>query len=222
MRDGSIGGIVFSSQRRQNANEKAMKPLMNIIWLAGLFLISGCVRETESQSQTGSQTPDSIYLETGNKIAAATFDTLRNSLLAAVRDGGFDSAVAFCNLDAYSLTNTYGDSVVVRRTSSRVRNLENAPSDLELVVLNEFQSVFENNGQLSPRVVRSDTTSSVHFFKPIITQAFCLNCHGEPGKDIKSVTLARLSQLFPEDRAVNYKEGELRGVWHLVFDHSKK
>ncbi len=46
----------------------------------------------------------------------------------------------------------------------------------------------------------------------------CLNCHGTAGVQVKENTLAKIHQLYPEDRAMNFKEGDLRGVWHIIFN----
>ena len=72
------------------------------------------------------------------------------------------------------------------------------------------------------KVIRPGSSDEIHFFKPILLQAMCLNCHGSPGQDIQSPTLARIQQLYPDDRAVNFKEGDLRGVWHIIFKSPKK
>jgi hypothetical protein len=50
----------------------------------------------------------------------------------------------------------------------------------------------------------------------------CLNCHGTPGKHIQDATLTKIQQLYPEDRAVNFKEGDLRGLWHIIFNVQKE
>jgi hypothetical protein len=49
-----------------------------------------------------------------------------------------------------------------------------------------------------------------------------MNCHGTPGKHIQDATLTRIQQLYPEDRAVNFKEGDLRGLWHIIFNVQKE
>jgi cytochrome c553 len=45
----------------------------------------------------------------------------------------------------------------------------------------------------------------------------CLNCHGAPGKEIAAATVSKIQELYPDDSAVDFKEGDLRGVWHIVF-----
>ena len=68
------------------------------------------------------------------------------------------------------------------------------------------------------KIVRSKSAKEIHFFKPILLQPLCLNCHGTPGKQIQNSTLAKIQVLYPSDQAFDYKEGDLRGVWHIVFN----
>ena len=79
-----------------------------------------------------------------------------------------------------------------------------------------------SSGVPTVKVFRPSSSDEIHFFKPILLQAMCLNCHGSPGEHIQAPTLARIQQLYPNDRAVNFKEGDLRGVWHIIFKSPKK
>jgi hypothetical protein len=48
----------------------------------------------------------------------------------------------------------------------------------------------------------------------------CLNCHGEPDKDIKPENLALIRRLYPQDQATGFQLGELRGAWRIDFPAS--
>lgn len=52
-------------------------------------------------------------------------------------------------------------------------------------------------------------------------QGLCLSCHGEKYTEIKADVLEVIQQKYPGDLAFNYKEGDLRGVWHLVYKAKK-
>jgi cytochrome c len=41
----------------------------------------------------------------------------------------------------------------------------------------------------------------------------CLNCHGEPGKQINEATFNAIKAKYPKDKAMGYKEGDFRGLW---------
>jgi Protein of unknown function (DUF3365) len=194
------------------------KVIVVLAILASMFIAISCSRNTpEAKTVRGEPIPDSVYTKKGNAIVALTFDTLRNSLLNAISTHGMDGAITFCNENAYSLTTTYSDSVVVRRTALRYRNPDNIPDSLEQSILDEINTNLLSGGKPETKVVRHSSKKEIHFFKPILMQPMCLNCHGTPGKQIQNTTLASIQQLYPDDRAVDFKEGDLRGVWHIVF-----
>jgi hypothetical protein len=163
-------------------------------------------------------TADSVYIESGNKIVAATFDTLRSSLFRAISLQGIEDAITFCNEKAYPITNIYADSVAIRRTALRVRNENNKPDSLEVRILDEMTQLVSASKSAGVKIIRHPSNGEVHFFKPIMLQPMCLNCHGTPQTQIQGATLARIQQLYPNDRAVHFKEGDLRGVWHVIFN----
>lgn len=181
---------------------------------AGVFLDCSTSKE---EREKATLLHDSVYIFEGNRIVALTFDTLRTSLQTAIGTFGIEGAISFCHEKASTLTSTYEDTVMIRRTSLRFRNPGNKPDSIELVVLNEMDIQVKSGNALSPKIVRNVNNGDVHFFKPILLQPMCLNCHGVPTEQIKDVTLARIHQLYPNDQAVNYKQGDLRGAWHIVF-----
>jgi Protein of unknown function (DUF3365) len=194
------------------------KAIVAVAILASVFTAISCTKnKPEEKTAGGEPIPDSVYTKKGNAIVALTFDTLRNSLLNVISTQGMDGAIPFCNENAYSLTTTYSDSVVVRRTALRYRNPDNRPDSLEQAILDEINTNLLSGGKPETKVVRRSSMKEIHFFKPILMQPMCLNCHGTPGKQIQNNTLARIQQLYPDDRAVDFKEGDLRGVWHIVF-----
>lgn len=185
-----------------------MRVVIFILLIYSVTLLS-CTSKTEDS--TLNATPDSIYFQQGDQLVALTFDTLRNSILSAIGEQGFAYAVQFCNEKAYPLTASHASpDLIIRRASLRYRNPSNQPDSLEHTVFEEFQSG-------SPRTKLIRTTGEVHYIKPIIMQAMCLNCHGSPDLDIKPETMAAIQRNYPQDKAIGYAEGELRGIWHIIF-----
>ena len=178
-------------------------------------ILAGC---TSNKTVDSSIVPDSVYIQTGNHLVALTFDTLRNSLLKAIGDQGLDGAISFCNERAYPLTHIYTDSASIRRTSIKFRNPDNQPDSLELRMLISMEQKQVLNGQPAAVIVRDDKRELVHFFKPIIVQPMCLNCHGKSDRFIQQPTLQRINQLYPDDLAIDYEEGDFRGLWHITFN----
>ena len=160
---------------------------------------------------------DSLYRKAGDKISQATFDTLRNSLLDALSKHGAEGAIDLCHTSVISLTNQFADSVTVKRASPRYRNVANRPDSLELYIFKKMKTEIEASGDVQPVVIRDEKNHLVHYFKPIRMQALCINCHGQPQVDIQPATLIAIREKYPDDRAFNFREGELRGIWHILF-----
>ncbi len=157
----------------------------------------------------------------GDSVVTRSFDTLRNTLLRTIGEKGFAGAVGFCKEQALPLTNTYGnEEVSIKRTSNRLRNPANAPDSLEARILSQLQSLKNKNLPLIDFIVPNNT--GYHYFKPIVIQAMCLNCHGDRSTQIKPGTWDAIVQQYPADSAFNYKEGDLRGIWHITFPARKK
>lgn len=183
-----------------------------------VFSAMSCTQNKVSdEATTVKDIPDSVYIKKGNEIVAHTFDTLRNSLLHAISSQGVEGAITFCNENAYPITATYADSVVIRRAASRYRNPDNKPDSLERLILDEMNQQVLSAGKPGTRLVRNTSGGEIHFFKPILLQPMCLSCHGAPGKEIAVTTVTKIQELYPDDGAVDFKEGDLRGVWHIVF-----
>jgi hypothetical protein len=135
--------------------------------------------------------------------------------MQAIQTQGFEGAISFCQEKAYPVTAAFADSVSLRRTALRHRNPANEPDSLEREVLALIQSKMDAALEPTPLVVR--TTGEAHYFKAIILQPMCVNCHGIPNKEIQPSTMSRINALYPQDQATGFKPGDLRGVWHIVF-----
>lgn len=189
-----------------------MKPIFayRVLFLFFTAILLSC-NPPKPENDTMGTIPDSVYIKKGDHLVSLTFDTLRNSLLTAIGEQGFVHAVQFCNEKAYPLTSRYAsEGITIRRASARFRNPSNQPDSLEMTVFEQSQSK-----GLRTKLIR--TKGEVHYIKPIMMQAMCLNCHGSPALDIKPETLAAIQHNYPQDKAIDYAEGELRGIWHIVF-----
>jgi hypothetical protein len=128
---------------------------------------------------------------------------------------GPDSALAFCADSAQALTARYQlAGVDVHRTSLRVRNPSNAPDSAEVRVLG-YLAGLKTAGTLPTEFVEvrrsGDGIRELRYYRPVTIAAGCLNCHGAV-EAIKPSIRAVLAERYPEDAAVGYAEGDLRGV----------
>lgn len=184
------------------------------------LLLCSCTENAEKKS--GNNTDNVSWSSMGDTIIAKTFDTLRNTLIRETSAHGFAGGIGFCSVNAQPLTAAFATTgTVVKRTSVKLRNPANAPDSIEAAVFALFSQHKDSGLQVKP-VLKSTDDGSNHYFKPIIMQAMCLHCHGEKGKNIAQATWDSIQKKYPADAAFNYKEGDLRGLWHITFTKKDK
>lgn len=197
-----------------------MKPVSILILLAGFTLgLTACGPSTESEAVTEiSEAERTAYLDQGKSIAGATFAVLSSRLQTAMGEGGVPEAINYCQLNAYRLVDSLSKvhKATIRRTSLLARNPDDRPSELEREILETYAGEDAAGQELKP-MVRALENQEVAFFAPIRTNAFCLNCHGTPGETLKEEDYALIRRHYPEDNAIGYQDGDLRGMWSIRF-----
>jgi hypothetical protein len=176
----------------------------------------------ETPSIELSQEEIAQYTTTGKSIAKSTFMALSGKLKQALKEGGVEDAAEYCNLVAIPLTDSLAQlhNATIKRTSLKLRNPDNKPTDAELEMLNTYQARFAANTELKPEVHMLDE-ETVQFYAPIKTQQLCLTCHGIIGEELTQENYQTLKSLYPEDEATGYAENELRGMWSISFEKSQ-
>lgn len=188
-----------------------MKKITYIISL--LFLIS-CGKAPKEQK---AEKIDSTFITKGNRIAKISFETISGELQKALANGSIEHALRYCNERAYPITDSLANAhqVSIRRVSDKNRNPRNKTDKMGDFMMKGFGIDLSEGNDLLPKLVLKD--DSVIFYKPIITQALCLNCHGVPGKDITFSNDSLIQALYPRDKAVGYQVNQLRGLWRIGF-----
>lgn len=155
----------------------------------------------------------------GQAITARAFGVLSSNLMTALARGGVSNALQFCSVEALPLTASVADTnqFTLRRVSHKARNPQNKADAAELAVLEAFRAAMAEGKTPAP-LVRTNASGGATFFAPIVlNNPLCLNCHGQPGTDIKPEHLALLRQLYPHDQATGFKFGDVRGLWRIDF-----
>ena len=162
-------------------------------------------------------TNDKKIIEKGKELTALTFSKLSTVLKSKMKQGGVHEAISYCNISAFSLVDSISkaNNVTIKRVSLKYRNPSNQPDSLETVVIKNYQNAIENKLEVKP-MVYSDGSSDL-YFAPILTKGMCLSCHGTPGKHISDADYAFIKEKYPNDKAINYKAEELRGIWSIRF-----
>lgn len=142
---------------------------------------------------------------------------LKSILIEQIQSNGVLQAVSVCSDTAQVLTNNFGveRGIYIRRVSLKNRNVNNFPDDFEKRILNKFELLHQNNELNSEteyaEIVTEGDYKYLRYIKPIIVQAECLNCHGSQ-TDIMPEVKTLIVQNYPDDKAVGYKSGDLRGA----------
>ena len=181
--------------------------------------------EKDVEIQTGQEAKSeinlddiSLYEKRGLEYALNTQAVLGKNLMQAIQKDGTLGALTFCNEKAYPLTDSMAvvQQANIKRISDKPRNQDNQASNDELQYIETFKQIIAAEDALKPIVKESDTKVQVYY--PILTNAMCLQCHGEPNKNIAAATLKKLTILYPRDKAIGYDVNEVRGIWRVTFD----
>ena len=146
--------------------------------------------------------------------------TLKEALQQAVQNGGPVNGIAVCHDKAGQIAADLGQQLgmLVGRTSLKVRNSANAADNWELAVLKQFEAR-KAQGEPADKLEFFDVIDddqgqkTFRYMKAIPTAALCLNCHGD---NLKPEVDAKLKELYPNDQARGFKEGDLRGAFTLA------
>jgi hypothetical protein len=142
---------------------------------------------------------------------------LKSILSKQIKFKGTLSAVAVCSDTAQVLTNNFGlmKGVYVKRVSFKNRNKNNVPDGFEAKVLKGFEQT-KNEGRLTTdtehfEIIKENDHQYLRYMKPIKIGAACLKCHGNEEK-ISAEVKDLIAKRYPDDKAVGYKKGDLRGA----------
>jgi len=179
--------------------------------LVFILILSGCTKALSEEQRDK-------YITEGNEMALATANKLGSNLSQKMKEGGVKDAVPFCNTMAYPLTEEMSKkyNVEIKRTSDKLRNHKNKPNEEENNIIDYYEKALEANEQLEP-VVEIDASGNPHFYGPIIMQKKCLACHGSVGKEVSMKTDSLIKSYYSNDKAIGFKEGDLRGIWSITF-----
>ena len=190
----------------------------------GLLFVASCNQVNSSKATENSvsaeyQLDTNAVVQNGKELVKVAFNTLSGELKAAMKRGGAEEAVNYCNVSAYSLTDSLSThfNAKIKRTSHKVRNAANSPDALEEKVLAMYLDQFEKGQPLEPSVqVHAGKT---RYFHPITLAAACLSCHGQPNTEIQPKTMELIAQRYPMDKATGFTEGDFRGIWSITFEN---
>jgi hypothetical protein len=166
---------------------------------------------------TGAQAQDAAWIQDARLVASQVPPKLLATLSAAIDKGGPDGAIAVCRDEAPKLAKAASEQSGwnIRRVSLRQRNPKAVPDAWERAALEDFDrraTAGESPATLEKAELLNEGGQKVQrYMRALPTQPLCLACHGDAASLSPAVS-ARLKELYPEDRAVGYAVGQIRGA----------
>ncbi len=189
-----------------------MKSTLKFLSLS-LVLLSffSCKKELDNQQKTE-------YAKKGKEIAMATADKMLAEVAKNMKEGGVAQAVPFCNAHADSITNEIASNhgVSIKRTSHLLRNEKFKPSTREQEIITQYQKQKSDKQEIKP-IVEKNEDGSIQFYAPIKLVQKCTTCHGVLGETLTPKNDSIIKVLYPMDKAIGFKEGDIRGIWSINF-----
>jgi cytochrome c551/c552 len=161
---------------------------------------------------------DLTFADIGLKYALSTKKALGKTLMMSIEEKGTEGALEFCNTRAIPITDSMSAlyNAQIKRVSDKPRNQNNLANQEELAQIEFFKAELRTQNDIKPITIEKG--NKVQFYYPIITNGMCLQCHGIESKQINEITLTKLAELYPKDKATGYKEKQVRGIWSIVFE----
>ncbi len=172
--------------------------------------------QTTPAAEPASPVDKAALVEQAKAAVQALGGALKAELEAAMKTGGPEAALSVCQIKAPELAKAISDSqgMAVKRVSLKNRNpVMGAANEWQTKVLNDFETRKAAGEDPAILVYAEVVDHEFRFMKAIPTAAVCLGCHGT---NLSPAVTAKLTELYPQDQAVGYKEGDLRGAFVVV------
>lgn len=187
-----------------------MNRLVIVISILVLSFVS-CKNELSEAQKTE-------FTNKGKEIAQSTAKRMLSEVGKNMKEGGVMQAAAFCNAHASGITDEMAmqNRVVIKRTSHKLRNEQNAPNQREQEVIEQYLKGQTDSQELKP-MVEKNADGSVQFYAPIMVADKCTVCHGVVNETLTVQNDSIIKNLYPMDKATGFKEGDIRGIWSITF-----
>lgn len=172
----------------------------------------------EKQKYSTAMNENKSPLEIGQSLAMQTKSVLGKNLLQAINTNGTENALSFCSTKAIPLTDSMALvlNTKIKRVSDKNRNPINQANARELDYINKSKDLITKKMPVKPMLTTMEGKNIGYY--PIMTNKMCMQCHGKLKIDINTNTLTKIQNIYPYDKAIGYKENELRGIWVIEMD----
>lgn len=179
---------------------------MKIVFAAALLLLS-----------VQASADDATLIAETKKTALEIPPKLLSMVQDEITKGSFSGAIVACRDKAPKMAAAASQATgwEIRRVSLKNRNPKAVPDEWERAALEDFDrrvAAGESPATMEKaEVVSSDGKRILRYLKGLPTQQVCLSCHGKADQLTPDVK-ARLTELYANDQATGYSEGQIRGA----------
>ncbi len=165
--------------------------------------------------ETGGMDEKSQAVAEAKMIAKAFGSALKTELKTALKAGGPVAAIEVCNNKAGLIAEEVSKekNAMISRVSLKNRNPNNVPNDWQKAVLQDFDARAAKGEDVQKlawsEVVENNGKKQLRFMKALPVGDVCLKCHGT---NIDEKVKAKISELYPQDKATGYSKGQIRGA----------
>jgi hypothetical protein len=149
-------------------------------------------------------------LARGAELLTPFKQDLQRALKSGLAEGPA-GAIQVCRVKAPGIADALSTGGVrMGRSSHKLRNPDNTAPDWVSPIMQQY---LDDPSSRAPQAIEL-ADNRWGYVEPIIVQPLCLTCHGS---ELAPEIAARVSELYPEDRATGFETGDLRGVFWLEF-----
>ena len=158
------------------------------------------------------------WLQQGDSLRDLSQKTLMKALVGAGADSVPEQAVAFCHEEAAGLLSAIGEkeNIQVQRLAERYRNPKNALRSEDFPIWEKWKSQLSQGQSIHPEVVEEQGGMMVYRAPLFLGMPLCEKCHGDEN-NFSAALRQTLAQLYPEDQALHFRQGDLRAMWKITF-----
>lgn len=180
----------------------------HILALTAVCLLGACAAP---------QSADTAWVADARTVAQSLPPRLLAVLQQEMARGGPAGAIEVCREQAPELARAASQQSgwSLRRVSLRQRNPKAAPDAWERAALEDFDrraAAQEPPATLERAEVTLENGQRVQrYIRALPVMEACTVCHGSADR-LSPAVVARLKALYPDDRAIGYRTGEIRGA----------
>jgi len=198
--------LIYHLNFPQKGNNLFNKKYDTLVWvsiLLSLFFLITCSKQVDEE----------LYLNKTKSVVQVFKTELQTNLFRAIQERGAENSIEVCSELSPAIEEKIAseNNFKIKRVSEKFRNKNHEPDEWEKKVLQNWSRELKDGKKLT--VFSEIQNAEYRVMNPIVLDnANCLQCHGSKN-EINPKTLEKIQAKYPNDKARDFKLGELRGAF---------